>query len=299
MKLLSSDCGPSRSAFATVAVNNGALAIEYASWHSWALSAASDREWWKARCREVFAADGGGIVTVEQVLHAYGDTPDGALIDTKDVESALVTLAHEVLDEIVNEHQRAKCHIVRIPAVSWRKDLGIQPPRTDDQVAIAVEWIYGAHQLSMVVDDAREHIYDALGLAAVARLRQLGKPLAMPVDVRARIYQAWKDAKAANAARKAAKKAAEPVRLVLERMGGVAPTLPALCGYAGMQQPAVVEALLVISKARSAEAAAARAVLTAAGLRKATKADKKPQTAPAKKRRGAAAKRGWRKKGWK
>lgn len=286
MKVLANDPGPTRSAHVTIDVTpDGRLVVEEARWLPFAAHRAEDREAWKARVREVLADPGGGLIAVEQVLHAYGDTPDGALIDTKDVESALVTLAYEA--------GATPEQVVRIPAVSWRKDLGIQAPRTDPQVAIVVEWAYSAAALEGLAADAREHVYDALGLAFVAVARRRGRRIQVPAAVAARVYDAWQTAKANNKARKMAKTAAEPVRKLLATAGQGTPALVDLCRVAGMAPAAVTEALKVVSKGRGPEAAAARRVMVAAGMRK---PEKGPQTAQAKQRRSAAAGRGWRRK---
>jgi hypothetical protein len=281
MLILSADPGPSRCGFAVVRVEDGRFTIVEAIWRPFAMASAPDRDWWKARVREALAS--GGIVAVEQVLHAYGDTPDGALIDTKDVESALVTLAYEAGGD--------EAHVTRISAVSWRKDLGIMPPATDAQVAIAVAWIYTARALEDIDGDARSHAHDALGLAAVAVARKLARRFTMPPDVRSRIFAAHAEAKNANAARKAAKKMAEPVRAALEKAGPVATTVATLAATCGMLPPAVVEALNVLSRARGPQAVAARNALVASGYRKPEKA---PATKQATARRRGAAGRGWR-----
>lgn len=292
MKVASADPGPSRVGTATIEVTAaGKLLVIEGRHRPWSVESAADRTWWKARCREAFTScDEGGIVAVEQVLHAYGDTPDGALIDTKDVEAAMVALAYEVRDDV------GRGTVVRASAVSWRKDLGIQPPRTDDQVAIVVEWAYGKAALDHLDDKAREHVYDALGLAVVAVARTKRTRVTVPAHVAAAVYKAWQEAKANNKARKARKTAAEPVRKVIAAAGGAAVLIADIMRATGMSPDAVLAALKVISAARAPEAAQARAALVAAGVRK---ADKRPQTAPAKKRRSEAARRGkgWRRRG--
>ena len=284
MLILSADPGPSKCGIILARLHDGRFTVVETHWRPFVLTSAEDRAWWKARVREVVAAPDGGLVAVEQVLHAYGDTPDGALIDTKDVEAALVTLALEAgaLLDIVK----------RISAVSWRKDLGIQPPATDDQVAIAVEWMYGAAALAGLDDAAREHAYDALGLAAVAVARKLGRAIVMPAAVRQRIYELWQLAKGKNKARKAAKQMAEPVRAALEKAGAATLTVADVARLSGMLPPVVIEALKVLSKARGPEAGAARRTMVASGLRKPE--PERIQTKPARKRRSEASTRSWR-----
>lgn len=285
MLILASDPGPTRSGFILVRFHDGRFTVVETHWRPFALVSAEDRAWWKARVREAMAATGDrGLVAVEQVLHAYGDTPDGALIDTKDVEASLVTLALEA-----GAPPEA---VKRISAVSWRKDLGIQPPATDDQVAIAVEWMYGAAALAGLDDAAREHAYDALGLAAVAVARMLGRPITMPAAVRQRIYERWQLAKGKNKARKAAKTMAEPVRRVLEQAGAGTLTVADVARLSGMLPPVAIEALKVLSKARGPEAAGARRAMVASGLRKPE--PERLQTKPQRARRADASQRGWR-----
>ena len=282
--MLAADPGPSRCGLVTIDVAaNGRLHVVEATWRPFALHRAEDRTWWMARVRDALVAPGGGLVAVEQVLHAYGDTPDGALIDTKDVESALVTLAYEA--------GATDRDVARVTAVSWRGDLGIRPPRTDDQVAVAVEWMYGLPALAGLGDDAREHAYDALGLAAVSVARRLGRRIVVPAAVAARIHELCAVQRAKNKAHKAEKAAAEPVRKVLATAGAATLALVDVLRLTGLPPAAVIAALKVISKARGDEAAGARRTMVAAGLRK---PDATPQTAQAKKRRSAAGNRGWR-----
>ncbi len=264
----------------TTTTPDGRMVVLEAQWGPWDMRRAADREWWKARVREAIAAPGGGIVAVEQILHAYGDTPDGALIDTKDAEAALVCLAYEA--------GAAPDQVLRIPAVSWRKDMGIQPPRTDPQVAIVVEWAYGANALANLDTASREHVYDALGLAVVAVARKMGRRIQIPANVAAAVYAEWQAAKAASKAKKQAKAAAEPVRRVLAAVGSGTMSLADLCRNAGMLPAAVVEALKVLGRGRNPVAAAARRTMVAAGMVK----EKRPQTKQARERRSGAAKRG-------
>lgn len=284
MRVLAADPGPSKCGVCIVDVtDDGRLHVVEALWRPFALARSEDRAWWSARVREALTAPGSGLVAVEQVLHAYGDTPDGALIDTKDVEAALVTLAFEA--------GASGQQVARIPAVSWRADLTIRPPRTDDQVAVAVEWMYGAAALADLDADARCHAYDALGLAAVAVARRLGRRIVVPAAVATRIHELWQTAKARNKARKAEKAAAEPVRRVLAGAGAATVALVDVVRATGLPPDAVIAALKVLSKARGPEAAAARRTMVAAGLRK---PDAGPQTAQARRRRSGAATRGWR-----
>lgn len=146
-----------------------------------------------------------------------------------------------------------------------------------------------------LADDAREHAYDALGLAAVAISRALAKVIAMPAQVRERIYRLWQEAKQRGKVRREAKQMAEPVRRVLEQAKGAVMKVDDLSRLSGMMVPMVIEALKVISAARGPQAAAARDCMVASGLRKPE--PPRIQTKQQRARRSDAGKRGWRRRG--
>ncbi len=263
VRCLAFDPGTTLTGFANVASVGGRLTVLEAGHKHLLSDCPEDQQWLVAHVHEVINED--GFIAVEQILKTYlhgpgKSAPDEQLFETKDMEGGIVWLSRYLGAEVT-----------RIPATSWRSDLGINPPRSDPQVAIVVEWLYGVSIRDRFPDAiARGHAYDALGLAAVAIARRLKIKIVLPAMVAKAVWECREEAKAAGRRKKQAMALVPLVVATLARTSAekVPPSLAQLAN--GCQRlpgdETVLWALQATARAHGPMRDRARLTLAALGL---------------------------------
>lgn len=288
IRCLAFDPGTTLTGFANVASINGRLTVLEAGHRHMLSDCPEDRQWLLSHVGEV--VNEGGFIAVEQILKTYlhgpgKSAPDEQLFETKDMEGGIVWISRNIDAEVV-----------RIPATSWRSDLGINPPRSDPQVAVVVEWLYEPGIYDRFTDAiARGHAYNALGLAAVAIARRLKVKIVLPATVAKAVWECREEAKAANKRKKQAMALVPMVVATLARSSAekAPPSLDSLAH--GCQRlpgdETVLWALQATARAHGPMRDRARLTLTALGLTSQDK-DKRIPSRGQRARKSESAQRG-------
>lgn len=274
-RCLAFDSGTTFAGFSNILAKDGCLYVLEAGHRHLQSDCVEDLQWLACHVRNVVSE--GGFVAAEQILTAYGHhakfkSADEQLFEAKDQEGGIVWLSRFL-----------EAEVVRIPAVKWREELGISPPRTDSQVAVVVEYLYGADVRGRFPDaETRGHAYDSLGLAAVAVARKLNNKIVMPAHVIHTLGSLRAEAKAAHKVTKKAKALTPALARFLGGWTGSAPPsmqAVAMACQVLMADEIVTQAVQIVARSKSPIAPRAKAVLVEAGLTKATVAARKPSRA--------------------
>lgn len=141
------------------------------------------------------ACSAGAAVAIEEIVgEVYKGRTGAHLMEASKAEGAQVAAA-----------QRYRCkNLLRIPARDWRAELCHSKGASDAQIRIAVEG--SCKTIPLISAEAREHVYDAAGLAMVALARITGRTLRLLPAVEAAIHLQREKEMAKRAERAAAPK---------------------------------------------------------------------------------------------
>lgn len=150
------------------------------------------------------------IVALEEVTgQVYSGRSASALFESCKMEGQLVgaALLHGAT-------------LQRIPARDWRGDLCRSPGASDAQVRLVVE---GLCPIRPTLNArAREHVYDAAGLAIVALAREMKRPIRLPSWLSGELHMLQATEKVARAEKKATKEKRSQTRAQRARRSAAA-----------------------------------------------------------------------------